>query len=359
MIGGAETMNAVIANRLAKEVNSNVYFIVFRPGEIVDRLNKNINVIVLDTKKSIKCVKILVELFDSLRGNKLLISSVTGVNFVAAFSVLIWRIKKVFSKQNQKRKDLKIDFICWEVNPLHVRLYQNKFTKIKIRFTHFISTKLIVISDDIYKEFSRILGHSEKIYLLGCPVVSLEEKYSPHKVGANCDERFIITVARHHPQKDLLLLVKVYYHLKNLGFDKKLKLYGHTSDQYTPAIKGLIEELDLTENILMFEPVENIKDEQKNAEFLLHTAAWEGLGNALIEAISVGTPVVATNCPGGIGDYLISGKNGLLLEGRDPKQIAKQIMKNMPMLISLKGSDMRETILKFDQSYVINKMLVM
>jgi glycosyltransferase involved in cell wall biosynthesis len=40
---------------------------------------------------------------------------------------------------------------------------------------------------------------------------------------------------------------------------------------------------------------------------------YEGVSNAILEALSLGIPVIATNCPSGIGEVIVDGKNGFLV----------------------------------------------
>lgn len=62
--------------------------------------------------------------------------------------------------------------------------------------------------------------------------------------------------------------------------------------------------------------------------FLAHAAAfaftsrWEGLGFALIEALAVGTPVVATDCPSGPREILQDGRYGRLVPVGDAEALA-------------------------------------
>ena len=48
----------------------------------------------------------------------------------------------------------------------------------------------------------------------------------------------------------------------------------------------------------------------KQADILVSSSAWEGLPTVLIEALALGTPVVATDCPGGSAEILQDGKYG-------------------------------------------------
>jgi glycosyltransferase involved in cell wall biosynthesis len=63
----------------------------------------------------------------------------------------------------------------------------------------------------------------------------------------------------------------------------------------------------------------------KAAVFVL-SSAWEGFGNVLVEAMAVGTPVVATNCPSGPAEILENGKYGQLVKVGDAEAMAEGIL---------------------------------
>lgn len=52
------------------------------------------------------------------------------------------------------------------------------------------------------------------------------------------------------------------------------------------------------------------------------SSRWEGFGNVMVEALAVGTPVVATNCPGGPAEILANGELGELVSPADPQALA-------------------------------------
>jgi glycosyltransferase involved in cell wall biosynthesis len=53
------------------------------------------------------------------------------------------------------------------------------------------------------------------------------------------------------------------------------------------------------------------------------SSRWEGSPNALIEALGLGCPVVATNCPGGVADILHHGRLAPLVPVGDPVAMAQ------------------------------------
>ena len=56
----------------------------------------------------------------------------------------------------------------------------------------------------------------------------------------------------------------------------------------------------------------------------LLTSAWENLPHTLLEALAVGTPVIAT-AVGGIPEVLSDGENGLLVPPRDVDAISAAV----------------------------------
>jgi glycosyltransferase involved in cell wall biosynthesis len=59
-----------------------------------------------------------------------------------------------------------------------------------------------------------------------------------------------------------------------------------------------------------------------HAALFAFTSLWEGLGFALIEALAVGTPVVATDCPSGPREILQDGRIGHLVQPGDARALA-------------------------------------
>lgn len=61
------------------------------------------------------------------------------------------------------------------------------------------------------------------------------------------------------------------------------------------------------------------------ADVLAHSSRAEGFGLVLVEALACGTPVVATDCPGGPSDILQDGEYGLLVDVGNPEALANAI----------------------------------
>ncbi len=103
--------------------------------------------------------------------------------------------------------------------------------------------------------------------------------------------------------------------------DYILKIYGNGEDEY--LVKQWITEKGLQNSVKMMGVSKNsLKDISKEGIFLC-TSDFEGISNALLEAMACGLPVVSTDhTPGGARLLIKNEENGLLAPVGDSKELS-------------------------------------
>lgn len=91
-------------------------------------------------------------------------------------------------------------------------------------------------------------------------------------------------------------------------------------------LKGLVRELGLEKNVTFVGKVsyKEIYNRLDQVDVFVRPSLSEGLGNAFLEAMATGVPVIGTRV-GGIPDFLKDGETGWFCEVKNPKSIAEKI----------------------------------
>lgn len=122
----------------------------------------------------------------------------------------------------------------------------------------------------------------------------------------------IVCVARLDiKQKRQDLLINAFNIISNKYPEYKLKLYG---DGFVYDEKKLREKASDNSNIIFMGATTDVSSAIQNAAFFVLSSDYEGIPNALLEAMSIGVPCVSTDCsPGGAAMLIQNKKNGLLV----------------------------------------------
>ena len=90
-------------------------------------------------------------------------------------------------------------------------------------------------------------------------------------------------------------------------------------------LKSLAGDLRLSESVHFLGERPDVPDLLAALDILVMTSYTESFPNAILEAMAMGKPVVATNV-GGIPEVVAQGQTGFLVAPRDPKAIADRVL---------------------------------
>ena len=136
----------------------------------------------------------------------------------------------------------------------------------------------------------------------------------------------IVAVGRMDENKNQRMAIRAFCKIAERFPDARLILYGDG-----PLRRELTEEvrsLDMSERILLPGRITDVPEKLEKAYAFVLTSFTEGMPNTLIEAMSLGTACISTDCPcGGPKDLIRDGENGFLVPVDDSDALADRLTK--------------------------------
>ena len=161
-------------------------------------------------------------------------------------------------------------------------------------------------------------------------------------------KKIIVTVGRLQEQKNHKLLIDAFEKVSNQIPDYKLVIYGDGNKKQ--ELETYIKSKNLLDKVMLAGNTKEVKKHIYDASLFILSSDYEGMPNALMEAMALGLPVISTDCPCGGPKFLIdNGKNGILVKVKDVEAMSKAILKvlenkNYADYLSMNASKIAETL---------------
>ena len=125
------------------------------------------------------------------------------------------------------------------------------------------------------------------------------------------EKKEIVSVGRLEPQKNQKLLIESFSILAEELPDYNLVIYGEGS--LRKELEAFVESKGLINRVFLPGAKSGIQNYIKDASLFVLSSDYEGIPNALIEAMAIGLPCVSTDCsPGGARELIENEKNGFI-----------------------------------------------
>ncbi len=142
------------------------------------------------------------------------------------------------------------------------------------------------------------------------------------------EEKTVVMVGRLQPQKNTQLAIRAFAQVASDHPDYSLVLYG--DGELKQSLQNLTQELGISEQVVFAGQVSNVEEKLASAAIYLLSSDFEGMPNALMEAMAVGVPCISTDCPcGGPRTLIQNEKQGILVPVGDCKKMSLALNKLM------------------------------
>ena len=145
-----------------------------------------------------------------------------------------------------------------------------------------------------------------------------------YDINVHNKENVITAMGRLNSQKGFDTLIKAFSIVNKKNSSYILKIFGEGSDR--DILQNLIDNLNLHDYVQLCGTKSDAINDVANSKIFVLSSRYEGMPNALIEAMATGTACISTDCKFGPSELIDDGKNGLLVPVDDVEVLAEKIL---------------------------------
>lgn len=178
----------------------------------------------------------------------------------------------------------------------------------------------IAQSDDL-RVSMRVRGYQGPVHVIGNPI-GIEPSTNPveHLSGHPA----LLAVGRLTAQKGFDVLLDSLPRVVESHPETELHLVGRGPDEAELRVRASL--LGVADQVVFHGFRDDVLDMMRGADLLVSSSRYEGFSNVILEGQSVGTPVVATRCPGAASEVLDVTDGGILVDSDDADALAAGII---------------------------------
>lgn len=178
----------------------------------------------------------------------------------------------------------------------------------------------------VFQTKKEMLFYSKRIQKRGFVIHNALSDNLPMR--SDIHEHELVAIGRIMPQKNYAMMLRALKIVVERHPEYKLRIFGNLGDNQEKAkLDQLLLDLKLTDNVIFEGFCLDVHNKIKDSDIFIMTSDFEGMSNALMEAMAMGFPVVCTDCHGGGPRELIEDwKNGFLVPIGNVQCMAEKII---------------------------------
>lgn len=286
--GGAERVTSALLEGVGKHFDEDsVHLVLLDREEIRHPIPANVQVHQLDARHNL--IRSIVQLFRVLRrlSPDIVISALERSNAANVVCRTILRYRAIVCEH------------VFTTGHLGGGI-SGSIKRLVVRLTYRHADRVIAVSEGIGEDLVTNYGVArERVVVVNNPIDAeriVARSLEPTSIET--PDHYIVAIGRLVPAKNFPLLIEAVAGSPN----RKLLILGEGPER--EALGGLIQRLGLTDRVQLCGYIVNPYPIVAGADFFVASSNVEGFPMALLEAMALGRPIVATNCPTGPEEIL-------------------------------------------------------
>ena len=196
-------------------------------------------------------------------------------------------------------------------------------------------TKNYLLKKKIFKDHQLVFIPDPIIQIKKINILKRESLYFKNS------KPYFLSVGRFTKQKNHIFLLNFF--AENLHYLNNYELLIIGAGEMKKSYEKIIKNKKLEDKVKMLDYKKNVINYIHNAKCIISSSLWEDPGFIMVEAASVGTPIISSNCPSGPKEFIDNNKNGFIYESSNAKSFKIQLdnflnISNVELMKKLKNA---------------------
>lgn len=338
--GGAQKVTTLLLNNISKNKFSVHLALIENTGEFRDNLNADIQIYDLKCKRRRYAIVPLIRLLNRLKPD-IVFSTLFLLNVIVIMSRFLGLVKS--------------PVVIREATTLSKSVQNNYLYKFLLQLTYPRATRIVCLTEAMSKDMKSFLSFSSNnIVIIGNPVednvyqknLSLKSK---RMFGNNIN---FLTIGRLSYAKGIDILLG--------GFEKLLKVYPNANlhimgvGEEENNLKSFANRLKISSNVHFWGFIKNAVSYFDSVDALVLPSRFEGLPNAVLEALAHGLPVLCSSIPA-TQQLIRPFRSGILFEPNNPDSLADALLNFIKNGVKWDKEKIRQSINDFRVEKIIKQ----